>query len=119
MARDTYHRILDADGRVLLERLRFARSPWTRAKGLLGRRSVPAGDGVGFRERSIHMFFMLMPLDIVFCDAELRVVRVVERLLPWRLAGCRSARYVLEIGAGEAGRLGLRPGQKLRAEPPL
>jgi uncharacterized membrane protein (UPF0127 family) len=114
---DTWHRVHAPDGRPLLERMRFARSLATRTRGLLGRRDLPAGEGVAFREKSIHMFFMRMSLDIVFCDAELQVVRVVHNLRPWRLAGCRQARYVLEIGPGEAARLGLREGMVLRADP--
>jgi uncharacterized membrane protein (UPF0127 family) len=63
------------------------------------------------------MFFMRMSLDIVFCDADLQVVRVVHALPPWRMAGCRRARYVLEIGPGEAARLGLHEGMQLVVEP--
>ncbi len=33
------------------------------------------------------------------------------------MAGCRRARYVLEIGPGEAARLGLREGMMLNVEP--
>ena len=114
---DTWHRVQTSDGRELLDRLRFARGLATRTRGLLGYRSLPAGEGLAFREKSIHMFFMRMSLDIVFCDAELQVVRVVHRLSPWRLAACRQARYVLEIGPGEAERLGLHEGMTLRVDP--
>ena len=116
---DTWHRLQDADGRVLLERLRFARSLATRTRGLLGRRSLDDGEGLAFREKSIHMFFMRMSLDIVFCDADLRIVRIAHRLRPWRMAACRRARYTLEIGPGEAARLQLREGMSLRAAPPF
>jgi uncharacterized protein len=114
---DTWHRVQAADGQPLLERLRFARSLPSRTRGLLGYRVLPAGEGLAFREKSIHMFFMRMSLDIVFCDADLQVVRIVHRLSPWRLAACRRARYVLEIGPGEAARLGLREGMALRVDP--
>jgi uncharacterized protein len=114
---DTWHHVQAPDGRPLLERLRFARSLPTRTRGLLGRRSLPEGEGLAFREKSIHMFFMRMSLDIVFCDADLQVVRIVDNLAPWRMAGCRQARYVLEIGPGEAARIGLREGMILRVEP--
>ena len=93
--------------------MRFARSLASRTRGLLGRRALPPGEGLAFREKSIHMFFMRMSLDIVFCDADLQVVRIVHDLSPWRMAGCRRARYVLEIGPGEAARLGLREGMAL------
>jgi len=114
---DTWHCVRGPDGRTLLERLRFARSLASRTRGLLGRRALDDGEGLAFREKSIHMFFMRMSLDIVFCDADLEVVRVVHSLSPWRMAGCRRARYVLEIGPGEAARLGLREGMVLHVDP--
>jgi uncharacterized membrane protein (UPF0127 family) len=114
---DTWHHVHAPDGRPLLERLRYARSLVTRTRGLLGRRALAPGEGLAFREKSIHMFFMRMSLDIVFCDADLEVVRIVHKLSPWRMAGCRRARYVLEIGPGEAARLGLREGMVLRVDP--
>jgi uncharacterized protein len=117
---DTIHRLSAVDdGRVLLDQLRFARSMRTRMKGLLGRRSLDEGEGLAFRERSIHMLFMRMPIDAVFCDGELRVVKVVPELKPWRFAASRNARFVLEIAAGDAERLGIAAGVPLRAEPPL
>ena len=114
---DTWHAVAGPDGRTLFDRLRFARSLGTRTRGLLGHRSLPAGEGLAFREKSIHMFFMRMSLDVVFCDADMEVVRVVHDLPPWRLAACRRARYVLEIGSGEAARLGLHEGMVLRVDP--
>jgi uncharacterized protein len=117
---DTTHALIQVDdGRVLLDQLRFARSMRTRTKGLLGRRSLDEGEGLAFREKSIHMLFMRMPIDAVFCDGELSVVKVVPHLRPWRVAACRNARFVLEIAAGDAERIGLVPGLALRAEPPL
>ena len=113
------HRVTTAEGVPLLDQLRFARTVRTRTKGLLGRRQLGPGEGLAFREKSIHMFFMRMPLDIVFCDAELRVVKVVSGLAPWRMAACAQARYVLEIGPGEARRLAIEAGTVLAVEPPL
>jgi uncharacterized membrane protein (UPF0127 family) len=117
---DTIHTLSTVDdGRLLLGQLRFARSMGTRMKGLLGRRSLDEGEGLAFREKSIHMLFMRMPIDAVFCDGELRVLKVVPELKPWRFAASRSARFVLEIAAGDAKRLGIVAGVALRAEPPL
>ena len=113
------HRVTTTDGGLLLDRLRFARTIRTRTKGLLGRRELAPGEGLAFREKSIHMFFMRMSLDIVFCDEDLRVVKVVPDLAPWRMAGCAQARYVLEIGPGEARRLAIEAGTVLAVDPPL
>ena len=45
------------------------------------------------------------------------VVRVAPSVAPWRMAGCRLARYVLEVGPGEAARLGIEEGMVLTVEP--
>jgi uncharacterized membrane protein (UPF0127 family) len=118
MARDTEHRLHDGNRRVLLDHLRFARSSRTRLKGLLGRTSLEPGEGMIFRERSIHTFFMRMAIDVVFCDDGLRVVRVAARVPAWRFAGAKGARYAIEMAPGRAAELGLAPGAHLVLEPP-
>lgn len=46
----------------------------------------------------IHMLFMRFPLDVVYLDADGKVLRVIEKLRPWRLGPViREARYVLEF----------------------
>jgi uncharacterized protein len=84
----------------------------TRLRGLLGRRSLPAGEGMLIRrESSVHTFFMRFAIDVVFLDAEGRVLRVDENVGPWRLKACRGARSVLELAAGEA--QGLSAGDRI------
>jgi uncharacterized protein len=83
-------------------------------KGLLGRKSLPEGEAVLLRPAgSIQTMFMRFTFDAVFLDRDLRVVGVIPNLRPWRLAGRRGARAVLEIPAGEASRRGIRPGERL------
>src|SRR5437764_13691166 len=107
----------DDNGRVVCERCTLARDPFTRMKGLLGRRSLPPGHGLLLRPAgSIHTLFMRFPIDAVFLDGERRVVKVVAGLRPWRAAAGRGARAVLELPAGEAGRRGVRAGDLLRWE---
>lgn len=57
------------------------------------------------------MFFMRFPIDAVFLDRDLVVMKVVEDLAPWRTAGQRGAKAVLELPAGAAS--GLQPGDRL------
>jgi uncharacterized membrane protein (UPF0127 family) len=57
---------------------------------------------------------MRFPIDVVFLDRELSVVAVRPDLPPWRTAGARGAKVSLELAAGEAARLGFKPGMKLR-----
>ena len=102
------------DGTVVCERCLLAETPVARMRGLLGRSGLPAGEGLLLRPAaSIHMAFMRFPIDAVFLDSTDRVVKVVAELKPWRMAGCRGARAVLELPAGEASRRGLVPGMSL------
>jgi uncharacterized membrane protein (UPF0127 family) len=106
-----------ADGSVICERLELAESPPARMRGLLGRDELPAGQGLLLRPAgSIHTAFMRFPIDAVFLDRELTVLRVVRHLPPWHMAAERGAKAVLELPAGEADRVGLRPGDRLYAE---
>ena len=57
------------------------------------------------------MFFMRFPIDAVFLDRDLVVMKVVEDLAPWRMAAHRGAKAVLELPAGAAS--GLQPGDRL------
>jgi uncharacterized protein len=105
----------DSGGRVLCERCVVADRPLSRLRGLLGRSELPAGDGLLLRPSpSVHTWFMRFPIDVVFLDAQLRVLRVRKDLRPWRMAGQRGARAVLELAAGEAERRGISPGEQLR-----
>ena len=106
-----------ADGRVVCEHLLVAARPLRRMRGLLGRRSLPEGEGILLRPAaSIHTFFMRFPIDAVFLDRSSVVVAIEPDLRPWRVAGCRGAHSVLELPAGEAARRGLQPGERLEAE---
>ena len=98
----------------MCERCLVADRPLARMKGLLGRASLPAGEGILLRPtNSVHMAFMRFAIDAVFLDRDLVVLDVATGLRPWRMAARRRARAVLEIAAGEAERRGLTPGVQL------
>jgi uncharacterized membrane protein (UPF0127 family) len=103
------------NGAVVCARCTVADTFWKRFRGLMGRRSLDADEGMVFYDNgSIHMFFMRFPLDVVFCDEELRIVKVARGLKPWRTAGARGARVTIELAAGAAA--GLEPGAELVVE---
>jgi uncharacterized membrane protein (UPF0127 family) len=92
-----------SDGTIVCAKCELADSFWKRFLGLMGRSSLPADEGMLFRPGgSIHMFFMRFPIDVLFCDADLRVVKVVRKLKPWRLAAARRARVTIELAVGAA-----------------
>jgi uncharacterized membrane protein (UPF0127 family) len=103
-----------SDGRVACERCSVANHPWTRLRGLLGRSGLEGGEGMLFpRTGSIHTMFMRFPIDVVFLDAELRVLSVREAVPAWRAVKERGAKATLELAAGEAARAGIAAGDSL------
>jgi uncharacterized membrane protein (UPF0127 family) len=101
-------------GGVVCDRCELADSAWMRLRGLMGRARLEPGDGLMLRPASaIHTSFMRFPIDAVFLDDELRVLRVREGLRPWRVAAAPGATAVLELAAGQAARNGLAPGAQL------
>jgi uncharacterized membrane protein (UPF0127 family) len=106
------------------ERCLLAETPLTRLKGLLGRGELESGEGLLLRPASsIHTFFMRFPIDAVWVDHNLTVLKVSPELGAWRTAACRGAKGVIELPAGEAARRGVNLGErlvlrtKLEAEP--
>lgn len=102
----------------------IAATPEERARGLMFRSSVPRGTGMYFIFPSPepHTFWMLnclVPLDIAWLDADNRVIYVAEEVPVCPREPCPSygpptpASAVLEVGAGEARRTGIRPGARL------
>jgi uncharacterized protein len=83
-------------------------------RGLLGRRGLESGEGLLLRPSgSVHTFFMRFPIDVVFLSRDGEVLKIARGLSPWRAAGARRAKAVLELAAEEAERRGIRIGSRL------
>jgi uncharacterized membrane protein (UPF0127 family) len=107
-------RLETGDGRTVCERCVRAESPLKRMRGLLGRGSLAADEGLLLRPAgSIHTAFMRFAIDAVFVDGEGRVLQVVDSIPPWRTARAKGAKAVVELPAGAAGRVQLAPGETL------
>jgi uncharacterized membrane protein (UPF0127 family) len=106
--------LIAGDGRVVCERCVVADTFLSRLRGLLGRRELPRAEGLLISpSSSVHTFFMRFPIDLVFLDKRLRVVGVSAHVRPWKLAGRRGARTVLELSAGESEERAIRVGEQL------
>jgi len=102
-----------------------------RARGLMFRDSMPADHGMLFihEEEAPQAYWMKntrIPLDILYFDAARRLVAQQRDVPPCSLGNaCPSypsnapARYVLELNAGEAARLGLRDGAVITLAPTI
>jgi uncharacterized membrane protein (UPF0127 family) len=64
------------------------------------------------------MWLMRFAIDAVFVDRTGHVVRVAERLAPWRTAVfARGAAEVVELPAGTASETGTQAGDEIVYEP--
>lgn len=89
-------------GTTLADRATRADGWMQRLKGLLGRDSLQAGEGLHIDPcTSIHTFFMRFPIDVLFIDTEGMVVRAFESIRPWRATRMYpKARSVVELPVG-------------------
>ncbi|MFN2441732.1 MAG: DUF192 domain-containing protein [Thermoanaerobaculia bacterium] len=97
--------------------------PDTRARGLMYRPALAGDRGMLFLfpEAGPHSFWMkdtLIPLDMIWLDADRRVIAVERNVPPCRADPCPSygpsadaaALYVLELAAGQAEARRIEPG---------
>ncbi len=108
-------------GTVLAADLEIAESFWARFKGLMGRRSLPAGQALWLTGNGIHMFFMRFPIDAVFlgrpmADGDRRVVSIHRRVRPWIgiVPLVRGADGMLELPVGTIDASATQRGDTLR-----
>jgi len=118
--------VLDKAGKVTARlAVEVAASNAARARGLMFRRHLAASEGMLFlwpaaRPVAMWMKNTFIPLDMVFIGADGRVARVHENARPHDLTPIFAGApviAVLEVNAGAARRLGLRPGARLRLPP--
>lgn len=63
-----------------------AKSMKERMLGLMFSADIPRGDALWIKPcNSIHTFFMRYPIDVLFLDRNLAVVKIYEGLVPWRI----------------------------------
>ena len=83
----------------------------------MGRKALAPGEGLWIEPcSSIHTCFMRFPIDVVFLDEKLSVVRVIASMKPWRFSTwVWKARSVLELESGTL-RDSVRPGDVVRIQ---
>lgn len=105
-------------GTVLATRLELAGSGETRRKGLLGRDSLPSGEGLWIAPcESVHTFFMRFAIDLVYLDRKHQVKKVRSAVGPWRVSACLLAHSVIELPAGTVSATQTEPGDAVEITP--
>jgi uncharacterized membrane protein (UPF0127 family) len=98
-------------------------------RGLMFRESMPADHGMlfVFDDAQVRTFWMKnthIPLDILYFNADYKLVSMQQRVPPCLSSGNNCpvypsdgpARYVLELNAGMADTLGVKPGDSLTVQ---
>ena len=99
---------------VLAHHVQVADHGAARRKGLLGRNSLPPGEGLWIVPcESIHTFGMKFPIDLVYLDRNKKVKKIRNGVPPWRLSACLSAHSVIELASGTVQMTQTKPGDKL------
>lgn len=89
-------------GKELADNLRVAETLLSRSIGLLGRESLPPGEGLLIRPcLAVHTFLMKFPIDVLFLDRENRVLKALHTLQPHRISSIHlCSAGVIELPAG-------------------
>ncbi len=100
----------------------LALTPDQRSRGLMFRRAMQPNAGMlfdfGKREQRVSMWMKntILPLDMLFIDAQGRIESIAERTVPQSLVAISSrglVRGVLELNGGTVSRLGIKPGDRV------
>lgn len=102
--------------------IEIAETDYETQTGLMYRESMEDTQAMWFvfDSEAMHSFYMkntLLPLDILFVNAELEIVTVAKNAQPLDEAGISSrvpVQYVLEIKAGLADKWGITAGDSIR-----
>ena len=113
--------ILTGDGKRHRFRVEIVSTPHDLAQGLQGRKRLDPDTGMLFDfgvPLPVYMWMKntFVALDMIFIAADGRIVTIARATTPESLAIIESAgpvRAVLEVPAGTAARLGVRPGDRV------
>lgn len=101
--------------------IEVAETPAQMTQGLMFRRSLASDAGMLFdyKQPTVATMWMrntLIPLDMLFVDAQGRIVNIHQRAVPQSLdviAAAAPVRAVVELNGGTAERLGIEPGNQV------
>jgi uncharacterized membrane protein (UPF0127 family) len=105
-------------GTIIAENAEAATSMFSRMRGLLGRKTLPAGGGLILEPaQSIHTFLMAFPIDVAFVAADGVVLQTIEAMGPSRISPfVRRARSIIELPAGALQQSQTQAGDRLLTE---
>jgi hypothetical protein len=87
---------------LLAKDAKVASSFSERTTGLLNRTTFKIGEALVIKPcKSVHTFFMMFAIDVLFVNKDNKVIRAIENLKPFRMTSIVwGAAYVVELPVG-------------------
>ena len=103
---------------TLVRQGKIANTFFTRLKGLLGSPPLTEGEGLLLKgEKSIHTLFMTFPIDVIYLNHALEIIKLTPNMRPWKLGPYVSqSAYILELPVGVINRTNSAVGDRLIIE---
>ncbi|NOR59696.1 MAG: DUF192 domain-containing protein [Methanosarcinales archaeon] len=110
--------VLIYSGKPIANEISYAKNIFSQMLGLMLHKSIPEDFALIFvLKRSgtvgVHMLFMLFPIDVIFLDADKKIIGTAT-LKPWtghkRMKGVK---YIIEMNQGTVERFNLVPGEQM------
>ncbi|MCC7154474.1 MAG: DUF192 domain-containing protein [Bryobacterales bacterium] len=101
-------------GSQLASRATVADTSEVRRRGLLGRTSLDAGQGLWIVPcEAVHCWFMKFTIDVLFLNKQKVVLKTRPSLRPWRMSACLRAHSVVELPEGMIETTGTSAGDQI------
>jgi hypothetical protein len=112
--RASYELVDSQAGSLIATVVEAALDSTSRRRGLLGRTMLPERHALVLAPcNAVHTVGMQFPIDVLFDNRDGQVVKVVERLGAWRIAGTLRACVTVELAAGMIRRTRVSVGDRL------
>jgi uncharacterized protein len=110
--------VIQDSGELLAGRVRSAQTFMQRLRGLMFTKALEPGAGLHLQPcRSIHTFFMRYAIDVIYLNAESRIVALDLEMPPGRLGSLHPGTVsVVELPAGSLRQAQLKVGQTVHFE---
>lgn len=120
---DVYECMLQCNGKTIATTVKVCASFWSKFKGLqfvfgfddCAYVFVFSSVGRPF-ERSIHMFFVFFPIDVVWLDENKKVVSIAQQVKPFtpNVSPDAPSQYFVEMPAGFVQKYNIKKGEKIK-----
>lgn len=111
--------VRNSKNQIVANKVATAETFFRRARGLLFSSALNEGAGLWITPcNSVHTFFMSYSIDVVFLDRDLRIVSIIENMVPGKVSRIQTqAASVLELPAGSVKKQPIHVGEQLIFEP--